>query len=55
LWKQTAVAPVFKKSISMLNNFSKIFEFIAHNYLLFFSSTDLILLVLAFVNSIQMQ
>jgi hypothetical protein len=65
LWKQTAVAPVFKKgdstnvknyrSISILNNFSKIFEFIAHNCLLIFSSTDLIFLILAFVNSIQLQ
>jgi hypothetical protein len=43
LWKQTAVVPVFKKGdstnvnnyrpISILNNFSKIFEFIVHNHL----------------------
>jgi hypothetical protein len=43
LWKQTAVVPVFKKGsstivsnyipISILNNFSKIFEFIIYDHL----------------------
>jgi hypothetical protein len=43
LWKQTAVVPVFKKSdstivsnyrpISILNNFSKIYEFIVYDHL----------------------
>jgi hypothetical protein len=50
LWKQTAVVPVFEKGnisivsnyrpISILNNFSKMFDFIVYDHLLISLSTD---------------